>query len=288
MRIAVTGAAGRIGRTTLQELKLAGHTAWALDRGLPPGGSSDRSLFVNLADAGSVYGALGAMKAEGPIDGVIHLGAYPNLAHHPAEEVFVNNTFACANIAAACRALGITRVAYTSSITVYALNTQVKRGAITRLPIDESLPPRPDNAYALSKWVGEQIFALAGHEWGLQTASLRPSLVIGPDEWQTPRGQPREHPAGLWSHVDSRDVALIARLAIERLDELGPGNHPFNTNAAISHSRRPVAEMIPKALPELASVPSSLKDLDPAFSIDKARRLLGYEPRYSWQTELGM
>lgn len=287
MRIAVTGAAGRIGRATLQELKDAGHTAWALDRVLVPEGSARRSFICDLADPGSVYGALGAMKAEGPVDGVIHLGAYPNLAHNPAEVVFVNNTAGCANVAAACRALGITRVAYTSSVTVYSLNNQVKRGEITRLPLDESLPAKPDNAYALSKWVGEQLFTLAGSEWGLQTASLRPSLVIGPDEWHTQRGQPREHASGLWSHVDARDVALAARLAIEKLDRLGPGNHPFNTNAAISHSRQPVAEMIARTLPELTSVPSTLKDLEPVYSIDKARRLLGYAPRYSWQTELG-
>jgi nucleoside-diphosphate-sugar epimerase len=305
MRVAVTGAAGRIGRATLQELKDAGHTAWALDRVLVPDGMARRTLICDLADAGAVYGALGAMKAEGPIDGVIHLGAFPNLSFHPAEHVFVNNTAGCANVAAACRALGITRVAYASSVTIYGMNGQVKRGEITRLPLDETLPAKPDNAYALSKWVGEQIFTLAGSEWELQTASLRPTLVIGPDEWQTPReqlstraagaqgvrvvarGEPREQAGGLWSHVDSRDVALAARLAIEKLDTLGPGNHPFNVNAAISHSRQPTAEMIARTLPELAELASTLQGMEPVLSIEKARRLLGYEPRYSWQTELG-
>ena len=286
MRIAVTGAAGRIGRATLQELKEAGHTAWALDRVLAPDGAARRTLICDLFDAGAVYGALGAMKAEGEIDGVIHLGAFPNLSHHPAEHVFVNNTAGCANVAAACRALGITRVAYASSVTIYGANGQVKRGEIARLPLDETLPAKPENSYALSKWVGEQIFMLAGDEWGLQTASLRPTLVIGPDEWQTARGQPREHPGGLWSHVDSRDVALAARLAIEKLDTLGPGNHPFNVNAAISHSRQPTAEMIARTLPELAALASTLKGMEPVLSIEKARRLLGYEPCYSWQTEL--
>jgi UDP-glucose 4-epimerase len=287
MRIAVTGAAGRIGRATLQELKEAGHTAWALDRALAPEGSARRSFFCDLSEPGSVYGALGAMKVEGGVDGVIHLGAYPNLSHNPAEHVFVNNTAACANVSAACRALGITRVAYASSVTVYSMNAQVKRGEITRLPLDESVAAKPDNAYALSKWVGEQLFELAAKECGLQTASLRPTLVIGHDEWKTPRGQPREHGGGLWSHVDARDVALAARLAIEKLDTLGPGNHPFNVNAAVTHSRKPVAEMIARAVPELVGVPSSLQGMDPVISIAKARRLLGYEPRYSWLTEIG-
>jgi nucleoside-diphosphate-sugar epimerase len=280
MKVAVTGAAGRIGRAALQELKDAGHTVWALDRVLPPPGSADRALLVDLSDAGTVYGSLAGA------DAVVHLGAYPNLAHHPAEHVFVNNTAACANVAAACRALGIGRVAYTSSVTIYGLGWQVKHGGVTKLPVDESLSPHPENAYALSKWVGEEIFDLAGREWGLRTASLRPTLVIGPDEWRTERGQPRERPNGLWSHVDARDVALAARLAVERLGELEPGNHPFNVNASVAHARKPLSELIPQLLPELAPLAPALKGDEPAYSIEKARRVLGYEPRYSWKTEI--
>jgi hypothetical protein len=44
--------------------------------------------------------------------------------------------------------------------------------------------------------------------------------------------------------------------------------------------------MIARTLPELAAVVSTLEGMEPALSIEKARRLLGYEPRYSWQTEL--
>jgi nucleoside-diphosphate-sugar epimerase len=292
MNIAVTGAAGRVGRATLAELRTHGHTAWGLDRALPPNGQASRALLVELADAGGVYGALGAMAIEvGSVDAVIHLGAIPNLAHHSAEHVFANNTTACANVAAACRALGIRRVVYSSSVTVYNLAWQARNGGVARLPADESVPHRPNNAYALSKWVGEELFALAGLEWGLCTASLRPSLVIGPDEYAT-RGRPRdEHAAGgLWGHVDSRDVAQAARLAAEKLgttDALGPGNHPFNVNAAVAHARRPLADLLPQHFPQLAHLAPSLQGDQAAFGIEKARRLLGYAPRYSWRTELG-
>src|SRR5688500_6021928 len=240
MKIAVTGAAGRVGRATLQELKDAGHTVWALDRILPPSGLSDRALLVDLSDAGAVYGSLTGA------DAVIHLGAYPSTAHHPGEQVFANNTAASANVAAACTALGITRVVYASSITVYGLDWQARNGGLTKLPADEDTPKRPDDFYALSKWVGEEIFTLAAQEHGIHVASLRIALVVGPDEYDR-RGQPRDQQdasAGLWSYVDSRDVAQAARLAAEHLDNpdlgeknLGPGNHPFNVGAADAHSR---------------------------------------------------
>jgi UDP-glucose 4-epimerase len=281
-RVAVTGAAGRVGRAVLADLAAAGgYEVWAMDRTLVPPGSAARSLLVDLADAGSVYGALAGA------DAVIHLGAYPSTAHHPGEQVFTNNTAAAAHVAAACAGLGIERVAYASSITTYGLEQQCRNGGITALPADEGVGPAPDDLYALSKWVGEEIFSLAAQEHRLRAASLRIALVIGPDEYAA-RGRPRgtqDASAGLWSYVDSRDVAQAARLAIEHLDGLGAGNHSFNVGAADSHSELPLSEVIPRFVPELAGLAAGLTGTAPAYSIDKARRLLGYAPRYSWRSE---
>jgi nucleoside-diphosphate-sugar epimerase len=280
MKVAVTGAAGRIGRAVLQELKAAGnYEAVALDRALPPEGLARRSLFVDLADVGQVYGALAGVEA------VIHLGAYPSTAHHPGELVYVNNTAACANVAAACAAFGIKRVVYTSSVTIYALDYQARHGGIVRLPADESVAPHPDEWYSLSKWTGEQIFAMAAEQHSLQVASLRPALVVGPDEYEA-RGRPRQDrdaSGGMWGYVDSRDVAQVARLALEHLDELGSGNHAFNVGAADAHSAEPLSEVIPRFIPELADLAKRLTGTTPGFSIEKAQRLLGYQPNYSWR-----
>ena len=127
---------------------------------------------------------------------------------------------------------------------------------------------------------------LAALEHGIATASLRIALVVGPDEYET-RGRPRDErdaSAGLWSYVDSRDVAQAARLALEHLDALGAGNHPFNVGAADSHTAAPLAEIIPRFVPELAKLAAGLTGTAPAYSIAKARRVLGYAPRYSWRT----
>ncbi|MBI3971688.1 MAG: NAD(P)-dependent oxidoreductase [Chloroflexi bacterium] len=284
MKVVVTGASGRIGRAVLAELREAGGCeVWAADRTLPPPNTAQRALYVDLTDPGAVYATLAGA------DAVIHLGAYPNIAHHPGEHVFVNNTAACANVAAACAAFGIERVVYTSSITVYNLAHQARHGGITRLPADESIGHHPSNFYALSKWVGEEIFTLAAQQHGLHVASLRPSLVVGPDEYDV-RGRPRTDrnaSANLWSYVDSRDVAQMARLALEHLDALGPGNHPFNAGAADALAEAPLAKIIPRFIPELAGLAQDLTGTRPAFGIEKAQRLLGYTPRYSWRTIRG-
>jgi nucleoside-diphosphate-sugar epimerase len=279
MKIVVTGAAGRVGRATLAELQAHGHEAWAVDRTLPPAGTAKRAWIVDLTDAGAVYAALAGA------DAVIHLGAYPNTSFNPPERVFVNNTAACANVAAACGALGIRRVAYASSVTIYSLGKQARDGAITALPTDETVPHRPQGWYPLSKWVGEETFSLAAEQYGLAVASLRLSLVIGPDEYAE-RGKPRgrrDASGGLWGYVDSRDVAQAARLAVEKLPDLGAGNHAFNVGAADAHSELPLADVIPQYVPQIAHLAAGLTGTAPAFGIDKTRRLLGYEPRHSWR-----
>jgi nucleoside-diphosphate-sugar epimerase len=284
MKVVVTGAAGRVGRSVLAEFQQdTTYSIVAVDRVLPPSGLARQSLFIDLSNAGSVYGALAGA------DAVVHLGAYPSTEHHPGEEVFTNNSSATANVAAACVALGIKRVVYASSITVYGLDYQARHGGIKALPTDETVTNRPDDFYALSKWVGEEVLTLAAQEHGLQVASLRIAFVVGPDEYGG-RGRPRgnrDASAGLWSYVDSRDVAQAARLALEHLDGLGPGNHPFNVGAADAHSAEPLCEVIPRFVPEVADLSAGLTDIHPAYSITKAQNVLGYTPHYSWRDTQG-
>src|SRR5438132_7944 len=110
-------------------------------------------------------------------------------------------------------------------------------------------------------WVGRRrCRAWAAWAWwvGWRTPARcmgwRAALVVGPDEYGA-RGRPRhdrDASGGMWGYVDSRDVARAARLAIEHLDELGPGNHAFNVGAADAHSAESLSEVIPRFVPELA------------------------------------
>jgi nucleoside-diphosphate-sugar epimerase len=281
MKVVVTGAAGRVGRAVLADLKAAGdYVVTAVDREFPPSGLVRRALLTNLSDAGSVYGALTGA------DAVIHLGAYPSAAHHPEEEVFVNNSAACANVAAACIAFGIERVVYASSITTYGLEYQARNNGISALPMDESVGTRPDDFYALSKHIGEDLFTLSAREHGLHVASLRIARVIGEDEYAdiAPRDN-QDASAGLWSYVDARDVAQAARLSLEHLENLGPGNHAYNIGASDSHTAASLSEVIPKFVPELEGLSADLTGTLPAYGIAKAKEQLGYVPRYTWREE---
>ena len=71
MHIAVTGAAGRIGRYVVRDLLAAGHSVQGIDAVAVSG------LQVDLTDAGQVYGALAGA------DAVVHMGAWANAGMVP-------------------------------------------------------------------------------------------------------------------------------------------------------------------------------------------------------------
>lgn len=86
----------------------------------------------------------------------------------------------------------------------------------------------------------------------------------------------------LWSYIDARDAAQAVRKALEAPIK---GAEVFIIANADTVMTRPVTELVAQFFPE---VPWR-RQVGPhgsMFSIDKARRLLGYEPQHSWRSEV--
>ena len=69
------------------------------------------------------------------------------------------------------------------------------------------------------------------------------------------------------------------------LANAGPGFERFIIAAADTVMSRPNAELVAEVFPGV-EVRGDLGEHDTLLSIDKARRLLGYEPRHSWRDEV--
>ena len=150
MRVLVTGGSGRIGRFAVRDLAAAGHDVTSVDVA-PTGEPGCRHLRADLTDAGQVYQALAAARAEA----VVHLGAWANAGVVPHTRTYGDNVQGTYNVFQACADLGVRRVISASSQQAYGADAAPP----LYVPIDEDHPLRPSNPYGLSKAAGEQAAA---------------------------------------------------------------------------------------------------------------------------------
>jgi nucleoside-diphosphate-sugar epimerase len=283
MRVVVTGGAGHIGKYVHQELRGRGHTVIAADVKRPEWGGPAR--LIDFTRLGEVYGALRGA------DAVLHLAAIPYSGVHPNETVFGNNVMSTFNVFEAAAALGIRRVVQASSFTTLGFSRWVKPFSPARVPIDETHPNAPQEAYGLSKLVGEEIarqYALA-HE--MRTVNLRFCPVVFPELPEggyAPRlrrywARPEEGAEKLWSYVDVRDVATVCRLALEHE---GSGDEAFYISAVNTHQREPTRELIERYFPDCGPIAADFAREDACESIVSsrhARDVLGFAPAHGWE-----
>jgi UDP-glucose 4-epimerase len=216
MRIAITGGAGRLGAYVLRALE--GHELRVLDLAASAAPASDFRV-VDLRDLGALESALQGIEA------VVHLGGIDRsvaIDDAATMQVNVNGTW---NLFEASRRAGVRRVIHCSSNSVTGLDQTNPTMPPCYLPIDESHPLRPTDAYALSKLCGEQV-AVSFARRGLEVIVLRPCFIAFPEQLHFMAGG--ESPAGrdepmsyLCAYVGPEDCARGFAAAVELADYAG-------------------------------------------------------------------
>lgn len=288
MRIAVTGAAGRLGRSVVAVLRSAGHDVQALDRSIPAG---EQGIAVDLADTDAMNAALRDLAPEA----VIHLAAIAVPFTRPEREIFTTNTGMAFDVMEAAVAAGATNVLVASSPTV--LGYGAPDWSPTRLPLDESVPPAPTNAYALSKvCIEETIAAFARAVPAVRFAAFRPCYVIAPEEWEgspTQQGHtivdrlrnPALAAVSLFNYVDARDVGEFVDAWLR---SAAPSGARYFIDAGDALALRPLDELLPQFHPGTAPAATALTGTASAFDSTAASRDTGWVARRSWRTELSV
>lgn len=282
--VVLTGGSGKLGRVCLTHLLEHGYQVTNVDLVRP---AEDLSPFVqaDLTDMGQAMEVLHDIDdRHRGIDAVVHLGAVPAPGMQPGAELFRNNTISTFNVFSAARHFGIRNVVWASSETVLGLPFDTPPPYV---PVDEEYTPRPESAYSLSKTVGEEMARqFCRWEPEMKIIGLRFSNVMLPGDYAAFPGF-EDHPASrkwnLWSYIDARDASQGVRLALEA--DL-TGADIFIIANADTVMTRPVTELMAEFYP---GVPwqHEVGPHDTLLSIDKARRVLGYAPEYSWRTEAG-
>ena len=277
-RVVVTGGAGKAGRAVVRDLLEHGYEAVSVDLVRDANLTEGQQLLADVTDYGEVVDSLKGA------DAVVHLAAIPAPGLKPDELTFRVNITSTYNVFAAAPILGIKRVVWASSETTLGL--PFEREQPRYAPIDEDHPPLPESSYALSKLASEEMARQFNRWTGIPHVGLRFSNVMEPhdyDRFPGFWGDPQLRRWNLWGYVDARDVAQSCRLALEA-DVTGA--EVFIVAAADTVMNRPSAGLMAEVYPDV-EVRDGVAEFGTLLSIEKARRVLGYEPAFSWRDAIG-
>ena len=278
-RICVTGANGLAGRAVVRDLREHGSDVAAI--AIATRFREDDVLRADLTDYGQAVEALSGASA------VVHLANIPAPGLTTTAVTFNANMTMNFNVFQAAVALGVSRVVWASSETTLGLPFDVPP---RYAPVDEDHYPVPTSTYALSKVATETI---AGHfaQWsGIPFVALRFSNIWSPGDYhEFPSfwDDPQERKWNLWGYVDERDVALSCRLAVEADGAAVAGSPSFIIAAADTVMNRPSADLMASVFPGVP-LTSPVGEFGTLLSIDRARKVLGYQPRHSWRDHLSV
>jgi dihydroflavonol-4-reductase len=306
LRVALTGATGYTGGHVLAALRARGDEVVALSRPVAAAkiaSSGARIVEGDLSDADALRRLVEGVAA------VVHVAAVYRTAGHPDSYYRDVNVGGTRRLAEAAAAAGVKRFVHTSTVGVH--------GHVAHPPADEEAPFAPGDIYQETKVEGERA-ALEFHgRNGLEVAVVRPGAIYGPGETRLLKlfravargryaivgsGRAFYHPV----YID--DLVSGFLLALDRPEAAGQSfiiagpRYVTQSELAALIVKHTGGRVLPFRVPawplqlagalcEAVCVPFGI---DPplyrrrvdfwvknrAFRIDKARRLLGYAPRF--------
>jgi nucleoside-diphosphate-sugar epimerase len=277
MKIVVTGGAGKLGRWVVRDLISGRHSVTVFDK-VDSAEEADRILIGDIEDLSEVSAAFDGT------DAVIHLAGIPTHGVVADDVTFRINVMGTFNVHEAARTRGIRRVVSLSSEAVlgWAPGSWEREHVPAYLPIDENHPCAPQDCYGLSKQVMEDIARSFTAKCGMETVLIRAPWLVSPEELEelAKSGGRIASQFALYHYVDVRDLAHACRLAVERPLQ---GTHTVYVGSGESSVAEPLSSLLPRLMPSLGDKAQALHDRHAAVSIEKAKRLLGWEPRHSWR-----
>lgn len=249
-----------------RELLAAGHVVHNFDQ-VKCTVSGIHTIPLDVTNFGDVVSAFRGY------DGIVHLAAISAPNRAPNNRIFRDNTQSTFNVLEAASILGIRHVVLTSSINAMGMAFNVQP-CVHYFPVDEAHPCAPDEAYGLSKLIGEIVAdGFARRFPDMTICSLRFPMVAMPEFY---RGSGRDADFWrkcLWAFCDGREVARAVRLGLEAEWR---GHEAFLLAADHTPSPVPSAELAAQWYPDVP-LRAPLPGHAAFVSAAKAERLLGWK-----------
>lgn len=306
MPVLVTGAAGFIGAHCVRDLVARGCRVRAMDVHEPPPDIAASGVDFRVQDLRDTAALNLAVQG---VEVVFHLASVHLAVGAPYEEFESVNVKAAEELVRACKEAGVRRLVHVSSVGVY--------GHVEHPPADENAPLRPINTYERTKRAGEDAVRAAATRHGMDVVIIRPSWVYGVGCPRTEKligalrkgrffyiGAARNlrHPVFIEDFLAGLRLAATAPASVagKTFNLAGPSWMTvedmvvtFARAVRASPPRLRIPRWLGLATGWAAEVVGSLLKIEPpisrrtlaffendnAFSIEAARRELGYEPR---------
>ena len=192
-RILITGAAGQIGIVLRAGLCGSYRHLRLLD--IAPLGKAERGEEVITADIRDIAAIEKAMEG---IDCVVQLAGAS--VESPWDKVLPLNIEGCYNTFEAAHRQGVKRMIFASSNHTVGFHRRERF-------IDNTVVPRPDSRYGVSKVFGEAVGRLYADKYGLSVACLRIGTFRNPDRPADARQ--------LLTWISHRDMVQLVRRCID-------------------------------------------------------------------------
>ncbi|NVO19166.1 MAG: SDR family oxidoreductase [Bacteroidetes bacterium] len=303
-RVLVTGGAGFIGSNLIEALLLQDNEVVCLDN-FATGSRKNLLPFLDNRKFKLIEGDLrNEADCRKSVEGIQYvlqqaaLGSVPRSIKDPVTTNAVNVS-GFLNMLVAARDAGVKRFVYASSSSVY--------GDHPGLPKIEEETGNPLSPYAITKKVNELYAGVFANLYGMEVVGLRYFNVFG--KQQDPDGEyaaviPRfikalirhERPGIFGNGEQSRDFTYVQNVVhANQAAALADDPEALNSAYNIAYGERITLNQLYNLLREyLSEFDPAIATIEPLYladragdiphslaSIDKARRLLGYEPMYS-------
>ena len=280
MKVLITGAGGNLGRVLVPALASSGYEPVLMD--YRPIDSPHP--FIQ----GDVTKKVDVLQAAQGIDAIIHAAAFHgvHLAKHPRDDYWNLNVSGTYNVYEAARENGVKKVLLCSTMGVYGKSVAGAENSFAI--VTEDLPLIPADIYGQSKKMCEDLARFYSYADHIHTVAYRLGMFV-------PENFIRYGFRLLKGGVDDRDVAQAFLLGLANDSIMFD---TFNIMAEVPFSKEEFQQwrqepeaLLERYFPGLSElVEAHGENLDELakmwgyvyWSIDKAKQMLGYEPKYNF------
>ena len=279
-KILVTGGSGKAGKATINKLSEKNYDVFNVD--LQNKQELDVPFScVNLENFGETVEAITQIDDRiNGIDAIVHQAAIPAPGLYPNHKTFRVNMLSTYNVFQCAEIMKINNIVWASSETVLGLPFDTYPPYV---PVDEDYPPRPESSYSLSKVMGEELARqYCRRNKDMKIFGLRYSNIMEEKDYESFRDfqeDPYIRKWNFWGYIDARDVGQACLLALES-DLKGADNFIIAADDTVMNKTN--KELLDTVFPNI-KIKGELGDHQTLLNNSKAKKILGFQPQYSWR-----